>query len=526
MSVTENNQDLIKYFQSVSKEEREYLLSVLEPREVEIISKTLNSQLGKEDPSWWIANNFGLTLWDKQKEIVESVLHNQRTSVRSCHGAGKSCVAAATAQWFLHTNENSLVITTAPTHRQVEEVLWGEIRHLHTISQLPGELLRTQLRLADKWRAFGFSTDDPDAFVGHHAPHILVIFDEASGIAPEIWEAAEGVLTGDGARLLSIGNPTDPASKFKEECDSPVTNSFQISAFDCPNLKHFNITEETLSKYSHIEVDKFLAENVTGPLPFPGTGLINPAWVFDKYHRWKPTSPMWKSRVLGEFPDQGSDCLIPIGWIERAVDNDMPNTLPHEFGVDVAWMGGDENVVVERFGACARVIKKFHGMNKSDTLRILTTLVDEKNPEKIKVDSIGYGAAVFDDLAQKYGHNRVVQVNGSQSPTEIVLPGQKRVFMNYRAEVYWSLRERFERNEISLTSADDDLINQLKIIKYEIKNGQIKIEAKEDMRKRLGRSPDYADALAYAFAPDRDGEVPCIGLAEDLYQPSAWKSLR
>ena len=408
----------------------------------------------------------------------------------------------------------------------MEEILWGEIRHAHGRSGLHGELLRTQLRLRDKWRAFGFSTDDPDAFQGHHAPYILVIFDEASGIPPEIWEAAEGVLTGDGARLLCIGNPTDPASKFKEESDSPVTKSFQISAFDCPNLKHFGITEKTLENYGWGEIERFLAEHVTGPLPFPGTGLINPRWVFDKYHRWKPGSPMWKARVLGEFPDQGADCLIPIGWIERAVDNDLVETLPHELGFDVAYQGSDYNVAVERFGAVARVVKEFHSQNKTEALRVFCNIIDEKKPEFVKVDSVGLGNAIYDDLGNKYGFNRIVSVNGAETPTEEVMPGQKRVFMNYRAEVYWNLRDRFERNEIRLSSADEDLINQLKILRYEIKNGQIKIEGKEDMRKRLGKSPDHADALAYAFASDRSTEVPCVGLAEDLVQQSTWKSLR
>lgn len=522
----DQTQSLIDYLSALSRDDRDYLLSSLEPRKAEAVKAVLRNQLGKEDPVWWIEDTFGVKLWQKQQEIVNSVWKNQRTSVISCHGAGKSFVAAQIAMAFLYLHEDSLVITTAPTHRQVEEVLWGEIRHAHGLHKLDGEMLRVQLRLQEKWKAFGFSTDDPDAFQGHHAPYVLIIFDEACGIAPEIWEAAEGVLTGDGARLLTIGNPTDPGTKFKEEYDSPVTNSFQISAFDCPNNAKFGISEEIISRYGVTEVEKFLSENVTGPLPYPSSGLSNPRWVFDKYFRWKPGSPMWQARVLGLFPDQGSDCLIPIGWIERAIDRDMPQTLPHEFGIDVAYMGGDYNVVVERFGACAKVIKEFHGMHKAETLRILTTLINEKNPELIKVDNIGYGAALYEDLADQYGYNRVIPVNGSQTPTEIVQAGQKKVFLNYRAEVYWNLRDRFERNEISLSSADEALIDQLKILKYEIKNGQIKIEGKEDMRKRLKRSPDHADGLAYAFASDRDGEIPCVSLSSDLVQPSQWKSVR
>lgn len=522
------SQDLVKYFESIAPEDRQYLLSTLDPQKSSAIRDMLRAQLGAEDPVWWLETSFGVKLWQKQKEIIESVQKNQRTSVISCHGAGKSFVAAHIVLWFLYMHENSIVITTAPTERQVAEVLWGEIRHAHGEHGLDGEMLRMQLRLQEKWKAFGFSTDDPNAFQGHHAPHILIVFDEASGILPPIWEAAEGVLTGDGARLLCIGNPTDPASKFKEEYDSPATTSFQISAFDCPNMAEFGITEETLSKYAWGEAEKFLAENVTGPLPYPTSGLVNPRWVFDKYHRWRPGSPMWQSRVLGMFPDQGTDCLIPIGWIERAVDKELSGTLPHELGIDVAYMGSDFNVVVERFGGKAKVLKQFHGMNKSETLRVLGTIIDEriKTLGAVKIDNVGYGAAVYEDLAAKYGYNLIIPCHGAMAPTEIVQPGVKRVYMNYRAEMYWNLRDKFERDEISLSGLDEDLINQLKIIKYEIRNGQIKIEGKEDMRKRIGRSPDDADGLVYAFAGDRGMEVPCVGLPSDLYTRSEWRDVR
>ena len=522
------SQELIKYFESISAEEREYLLSTLEPKKANIVREAIRAQLGLEDPVWWLETSFGVKFWEKQQKIIQSVWNNRRTSVISCHGAGKSFVAAHIAMAFLYLHEDSVVITTAPTERQVAEVLWGEIRHAHGQYNLDGEILRMQLRLREKWKAFGFSTDDPNAFQGHHTGHMLVIFDEASGIAPEIWEAAEGVLTGDGARILCIGNPTDPASKFKDEFDSPATTSFQVSAFDCPNLSRFNITEETLSRYAWGESEKFMRECVTGPLPYPNSGLVDPAWVFDKYHRWRPGSPMWQSRVLGEFPAQGSDCLIPIGWIERAIDKDLPATLPHELGIDVAYMGSDYNVVAERFGAKVKIIKRFHGMNKAETVRILSAIIDERigTLSAVKVDNVGYGAAVYEDLAEKYGYNLILSCHGAEASSEIVAPGVKKTFLNRRAEMHWNLRERFEREEISISSEDEDLISQAKIIKYQLPNGQIKIEGKEDMRKRLGRSPDDMDAVVYCFAQDKNQDIPCVGLADDLVSRSQWSLVR
>lgn len=515
---------LVKYFASLTEEERDYLLSNINPKDAEKIHQALRDQLGAEDPVWYIENILGDKLWEKQKEIVLSVRDNKRTAVKSCNAAGKSFIASRIAAWFLKTHPYSKVITTAPTHRQVEEVLWGEIRSVHGRAELDGEILLTQWRMAEQWKAMGFSTDDPNAFQGHHSKFVLVILDEATGVDPQIWEAARRVLTGEYTRLLSIGNPTDPATVFKEECDSPVVNTITISAYDTPNLKEFGITPEVIEQYSWGEINRFLKERVTGPLPYPA--LVDPATVFDAYYRLRPGNPLYDATILGEFPAQGTDTLIPLAWIERAVNNDLPGTLPHEFGVDVAYMGSDYNVIVERFGAKAKVIKEFHGLNLRETTRVNCMLIDEKNPERVKIDSIGIGAGVYEMLVEKYGYDRIVPVNGAQTPTEIVLPGKRKTFLNYRAEIYWDLRDRFERNEISLSPADEELINELKVIKYEIKNGQIKIESKEDMKKRLGRSPDRADALAYAFASDRNMEIPAIAAAADLATPSMWKGIR
>ena len=149
--------------------------------------------------------------WGKQQQITLSVRDNERTAVPSGFAVGKTWVAARIVLWFLFSFPHSLVITTAPTWRQVENVLWAEIRrqHLTSVKPLGADILRTQIKIADDWFAIGVSTDEPAKFQGFHAEHVLLIFDEAGGISREIWDAAEGQTTnGQRARWMRANNHT------------------------------------------------------------------------------------------------------------------------------------------------------------------------------------------------------------------------------------------------------------------------------------------------------------------------------
>ena len=165
-----------------------------------------------QDPVWWISRILGAILWPVQQTIINSVRDNPRTSARSCHGIGKSFLAGNTALWFLYTFPYSIILTTAPTWRQVEKLVWKEIRSSIRKSKidLGGELAKKSPELQivqDEWVALGISTNQPDRFQGFHAKHVLVIVDEAAGVKEDIFEAIEGVLTSGHWQAPAIGQP-------------------------------------------------------------------------------------------------------------------------------------------------------------------------------------------------------------------------------------------------------------------------------------------------------------------------------
>jgi hypothetical protein len=449
------------------------------------------------DPAGWVGNVLGRSLWQRQREIIESVRDNRETAVKSCHAAGKSYTAANVALWWLYNYPHSLVLTTAPTDRQVRGILWKEIRTGHQRARWPlgGELLSQELKLESDWFAWGFTAPDydPDRFQGFHAIHTLVIVDEASGVSEEIYEAIDGVLTADESRLLMIGNPTNPSGRFAKAFRIPSVGKISISAFETPNFSAFGITEDDIRANTW-------EEKITGPLPAPY--LVTPRWVYDRFTRWGEESPLYLAKVRARFPQVGTDGLIPLHWIEAAVERILIPSEPSELAVDVARFGSDESVIMHRRGPVARTLKI---LPFCDTMTLAGEVIlafRSTGARCAKIDAVGIGAGVYDRLKEQE-----FEVDEMQAGARAADPEQ---FANTRAEWYWGLRKLFEEEAIDIEE-DEELIVQLTDIRYKVNSrGQILIESKEDMKRRGVSSPDRADALMLLFAQGREWDIVAV----------------
>lgn len=434
------------------------------------------------NPTLWVRDRLKEELWSKQAEIMYSVRDRRKTAVHSCHGIGKSWIAARIIAWWIdsHPPGEAIAITSAPTARQVRAILWKEIGRAHARG-LPGRTNQTSWWVTmpngkEEMVAFGMkpSDTDPAAFQGIHARWVLVLFDEACGIpggdgqSHSLWEAAESLLSNDDSRFLAIGNPDDPQSEFAKVCKpGSGWNVIGIGYQDTPNFTGEHIPE----KLRHL--------------------LIGPLYVQDKLKKWGEKNPLYISKVLGLFPTTTKDGLIPMSWIRAAQARELKPSRPVELGVDVG-AGGDKNVVCERQGGHARIIRKD---TESDTMVSCGNLKADlmsTQADVAKVDSIGIGRGMVDRAAEL--KLPVIGVNigqGARDPES---------FTNLRAEGYWGLRERFETGDIDIDEEDDDLAAQLVELRYKRTSaGKIQLESKDEMKKRLGHSPDEADALMLAF---------------------------
>ncbi len=454
------------------------------------------AQKMQNDPVWFVIEILGTRPWKKQIDIISAVRDNPRTAVRSCHGAGKSFIAGQVILWFLYSFYPSIVLSTAPTWRQVEKLIWKEVRASYRRSKVPlgGNLLpkRPEIQIIqDEWYAVGLSTNEPDRFQGFHEENILVVVDEAAGVPEEIFEAIEGVLTSEHARLLLLGNPTSVGGTFYNAFRTPGWENISISAFDTPNFTAFGIAEDDI-------INETWESKITNSLPNPK--LITPAWVADKYRRWGPNSPAYQARVLGQFPSEGEDTLIPLAWIEAAMARweDTPEGEPIEIGVDVARFGSDKTVIATRRGQKVLPLNVYAKQDTMETVGCIIMVHRKIGASKTKVDVIGVGAGVVDRLKEQ-GHP-VIGINVAEAATDT------EKFANLRSELWWNMRELLDPNQrinpepIALPP-DDELLADLSGVKYKIDSrGRIQVESKEDMKKRLGRSPDRADAVVLAFA--------------------------
>lgn len=456
----------------------------------------------RQDPVWFVENILGNSPWQKQKEILEAVRDHKEVAVASCHAAGKSWISARAVLWFLYCYQLSRVVTTAPTFPQVKDIIWQEIKQAHASAKKPlgGKPLDVRLELRPNWFATGRSTDDANRFQGAHSArgHVLVVADEAAGIKPEIWIGIDGITTSENSHILAIGNPTESSGDFFEMFKRPGICKIHISAFDTPNFTAFGITLDD------IRSGEWKAK-ITGPLPAPW--LVEPRWVRERWEKWGEDSILWISRVLGRFPENSTDSLIPLSWIERAQKMSIPPGEPNVLACDVARFGSDDTVIGQRRGAVARILKVTRQEDTMTTTGRIIQALQETGAIEARIDAVGLGAGVFDRLHEQ--GKPAIEMQAGQAPKN------SERFLNARAEWYWGLRERLEAADIDL-DPDEDLTFQLSNIKYKPNSrGQIVIESKEDMKKRGLKSPDKADTIMMLFAA-----------VEEIQSPVGWATSR
>ena len=284
--------------------------------------------------------------WAKQTEIARALLTHKRVLVKASHAIGKTHVAASLVNWHFDVWQPGVTISTAPTGQQVVDVLWKEVRSQRR--GRPGlQPKAPRMETTAEHFAVGYTARDDNAFQGRHAEHVLIVFDEATGIEGAFWDAAEGMLTGEHCYWLAICNPTDTSSRAYEEEQKGKFHVITISALDHPNIAaelaglpapfpaavRLTWVEERLREWcSPLPAEDALAGDIEFP---PGSGV------------WYRPGPLAESRMLGRWPTQGSVSV----WTEakwnaalRAAGTGLQDSR-WTIGCDVARFGDDFTIV-------------------------------------------------------------------------------------------------------------------------------------------------------------------------------------
>jgi hypothetical protein len=465
--------------------------------------KTSKLLIYQENPVGFVFEHLYGFLWSRQKEMAEAVRDHRQVAVQSCHDVGKTYMAAILTAWWIACHEpgEAFVVTLAPTAPQVRALLWRELNRIHRQGNLIGRMLTTEWKLENgELVAFGRSPSDtaPTSIQGLHQKYVLVILDEAGGIAKGLWDAVSSMAANEFSRMFAIGNPDDPSTEFHDVCKpGSGWHVIKMNAFESPN-------------FTGEEVPDFLR-----PL------LVSPIWVEERKKKWGEDSPIYRSKVLGQFPEQATDGLIPLTAIAAAQARELqPHPTEAILGVDVARFGDDHSVAYVRRGAWFRRVFR---TGKEDTMKTtghVIVAIRETGATKVKIDDTGIGGGVTDRLKELQNglddsdagkdaykllrHVEIVPVNVGEQPTVVLDPDDPRFqqterYLNLRAELNWAMRQRFIDGDIDIDPADDDLAAEAGDIKYFFTSrGQIQIEAKADLKKRGRDSPDDWDAMVLA----------------------------
>jgi len=431
------------------------------------------------DPALFVRQALGAEPDDWQAEALRALAVENKIAVRSGHGVGKTTFLAWAVLWWLLTRFPAKIACTANTQHQLETILWGEIARWHR--RLPDGLRqeievksdKVVMTAAARGDSGAFartaSKERPEALQGFHSENMMFVVDEASGVYDIIFEVAEGSLSTAGAKVLLTGNPTRRSGYFYDAFFGKLSERWfkmRVSAAECR--------------------------------------FADKGWVADMLTKYGENSPNYRVRVLGEFPEADADTVVPIEFAQSAIGREIVPTGPVVWGLDVARFGGDRSVLVKRQGGV--VLEKPRVWRQLDLMQLCGAVVQEfkatryeLRPAEVLVDVIGLGAGVVDRLREMNAQGsfppsvRGINVSEASSMSDR--------FLRLRDELWWGIRDWLGSREASLPN-DEDLVNEICSPRYGYTGGtsRIKVESKDEMRRRGVESPDLADALMLTFA--------------------------
>ena len=428
----------------------------------------------RDNPVLFVREVLGVEPDAWQVEFLNAVARGERKiSIRSGHGVGKSTGGSWAMLWYLLTRYPVKVVVTAPTSSQLYDALFAELKRW--VKELPPavqELLdvkqeRIELKASATEAFISARTsraEQPEALQGVHSDNVMLVADEASGVPEQVFEAAAGSMSGHNAVTILFGNPVRSSGFF----------------FDT----HNRLRGEWWTKRVSCEDSK----------------RVSKEYIEEMKSRYGEDSNAFRIRVLGEFPRSDDDTIIPMELLESAKNRDVTFNPDGEvtWGLDVARFGSDSSVLCKRK---VNVVTDLTRWRNLDLMQLTGAVVAQyegtdfkERPSEILVDSIGLGAGVVDRLRELGLPARGINVSES--------PALGQTYLNLRAELWHKAKAWLEKRDCKLPN-NEDLIAELATVRYQFtSNGKIKIESKDDIRRRGMKSPDMADAFVLTFASD------------------------
>jgi hypothetical protein len=461
----------------------------------------------RDDPVAFCQDVFRLTLDPWQVDALQELPNRDRVAFIASKGVGKSFLEAVAGWWWMVTRKRAQVICTSINAKNLRDGLWKEIGGLYGQSKLLQAIFQfnserafakedptSWFMSARSWRDHADAVEQAQALAGLHGPAMLWLGDEAGSYHEAILASGSAMManavagSGNEAKMLLGGNPTDPKGPLGKI--SRNRESWHVVTI--------NGDPDNPKRSTRISAD----------------------WCREQIKNYGRDNAWVKVSVFGEFPDVGFTNLLGPADIDRSR---LRNYLPEQYqlaqkrlGVDVARFGDDATVIYCRQGLKAGPYLELRKVDTQAVADRVALAMQKTKAEIAFVDQTGMGAGVVDALRRL--RVRVIGVDGSQSPTD------ERYF-NKRAEE-WCEMARWVKEGGQIPDSDTALHDDLMAPTYTFKGARTIIEPKDDIKARLGRSPDHGDALALTFSMiDMPAADPLgLGYAHPLMNQSSRKN--
>jgi hypothetical protein len=471
-----------------------------------------------KDPVGYCNEVLGIQLWGKQEEMLLALIRPPfKVLGKASHSVGKSFVAAAAVSWWFDTRNPGVVLTTAPTARQVRDILWKEIRVQRGAKGLGGFVGPKMPRLesAPNHFAHGFTAAKESGFQGQHDAAVMLVIDEAVGVGHEIWEAAKTMLQGVEYAAFAIFNPTDTTSQaYLEETGQDCS----WTVITMPATEHPNLADElagrppTFPKAVRLGWFEERLREWCQAIPAADRKATDVEWPPGGGSWWRP-GPVAEARLLGRWPSAGtygvwSDLLWSL--VETARLEFDARELP-QVGCDVARYGDDWTCIHSRWGPVSLGHESANGWSTSETAGRLKQVCRELaarvnaarerhaepvQPEQIPVmvDDDGVGGGVTDQR----GDFKFIPVSGASRAR------RPEDYPNKRSELWFHTAGLANEGKLDLSRLAPDarqrLRQQAMAPTWRLDaQGRRVVEPKEDTKDKIGRSPDDMDAMNLSY---------------------------
>jgi phage terminase large subunit len=415
-----------------------------------------------------------------QANVLEAVTRHQRLAMKACKGPGKTAVLAWIAWWFLVTRDNPKIAATSVSGDNLADNLWAEMAKWQAKSPLltaKFEWTRTRIfnkQAPETWwmsaRSWAMTADKTrlgQTLAGLHADNILFLLDDAGGIPDAVMASAEAALSScvEG-HIVMAGNPTHLEGPLWRACTS----------------------ERRLWHVTEISADPDDPRRST---------RVKADWAKEQIEKYGRDNPWVLVNVFGQFPPASLDTLIGPDECHAATTRAWrPEDIAgaaRVLGVDVARFGDDASVIFPRQGLVAFPPLRFRNIDGTQGAGLVARKWTDWGADACFVDDTGgFGGSWIDNL-RRLGHSPIgVPFSGRANDPR---------YENKRTEMYFEAVEWIRRGgQLPPGAASHELIAALSGTTYSFRGDRLLLEPKEQVKARLGYSPDDADAFVLTFA--------------------------